>query len=159
MHCCVICNTSLCFFFFLFFLKFYFLKWHCWRPSQWLTDLNNSCMDHTNLTKLNYTQPILQALSSEGKKVENVLCFWPLKCHLLSSSNHSSKLFYYSSSSLTSVSLFPVQAVIQVTKINIFLKQNTLSVSLQGWQTTVNIPNCVKFYHFDLKILVRKGMR
>lgn len=99
-----------------------------------------------------------QALSAEGEKVENVLCLWPLKCHLLSSSDHSWKLFYYSSGSLTSASSFPVQAVIQVTKINIFfLKQNTLSVSLQGWRTTVNIPDCVKLHLCNSKIQLREG--
>lgn len=53
-------------------------------------DLNNSCTDYTSSTRLNHTQLMLQALSSEGKKVRNVFCLWPLTCHLLSSSDHSS---------------------------------------------------------------------
>lgn len=119
--------------------------------------LNNNCTDHANWTRLKHTQLIRQAPSAEGEKVENVLCLWPLKCHLLSSSDHSLKLFYYSSGSLTSALSFPVQAVIQVTKINIFLKQNTLSVSLQGWQTTGNIPDCVKLHLCNSKIQLREG--
>lgn len=150
---------------FLIFNFFFFSPWNGSAEdlhNGWI-DLNNSCADHASSTRLNHTQLTLEALSSEGKKVENVLCLWPLKCHPLSSSDHCSKLFYYSSGSLTSVSSFPVQAVIQVTKINFFffffLKQNTLPVSLQGWQTTVNIPDCVKLHRYNLKIQLREGAR
>lgn len=37
-------------------------------------DLNNSYTDYTSSTRLNHTQLMLQALSSEGKKVRNVFC-------------------------------------------------------------------------------------
>lgn len=120
--------------------------------------LNNNCTDHASSKRVKHTQLMLQTLSAERENVENVLCLWPLKCHLLSSSDHSSKLFYYSSGSLTSALSFPVHAVIQVTKINIFfLKQNTLSVSFQGWETTGNIPDCVKLHLCNSKIQLREG--
>lgn len=94
--------------------------------------LNNNCTDHASSKRVKHTQLMLQTLSAERQNVENVLCLWPLKCHLLSSSDHSSKLFYYSSGSLTSALSFPVHAVIQVTKINIFFEAEHLVCKLSG---------------------------